>query len=39
MGGDYRLVTYTNVKVNIGLRDADMGLKLPKDVKRVTPQK
>jgi len=39
LGGDYRLVTYTNVKVNIGLRDADLGLKLPKDVKRVTPQK
>lgn len=38
-GGDYRLVTYTNVKVNSGLRDADLALKLPKDVKRVTPQK
>ena len=39
LGGDYRLVTYTNVKVNTGLRDADLALKLPKDVKRVTPQK
>jgi outer membrane lipoprotein-sorting protein len=38
-GGDYRLVTYTNVKVNTGLRDADLALTLPKDVKRVTPQK
>ena len=38
-GGDYRLVTYTNVKVNTGLRDADLALKLPKDVKRVSPQK
>ena len=39
LGGDYRLVTYTNVKVNTGLRDADLALKLPKDIKRVTPQK
>src|SRR3977135_4395675 len=39
LGGDYRLVTYTNVKVNSGLRDTDLALKLPKDVKRVTPQK
>jgi outer membrane lipoprotein-sorting protein len=39
MGGDYRLVIYTNVKVNIGLRDADLALKLPKDVQRVSPQK
>jgi len=39
LGGDYRLVTYTDVKVNTGLRDADLTLKLPKDVKRVTPQK
>jgi outer membrane lipoprotein-sorting protein len=39
LGGDYRLVTYTNLKVNTGLRDADLALKLPKDVKRVTPQK
>ena len=38
-GGDYRLVTYTNVKINIGLPDADLRLKLPKDVKRVFPQK
>ena len=38
-GGDFRLVTYTNVKVNTGLRDSDLALKLPKDVKRVTPQK
>ena len=39
LGGDYRLVTYTNVKINTGLRDADLKLKLPKDVKRVSPQK
>ena len=37
--GDYRLVTYTNVKVNPPLTDADLKLKVPKDAKRVSPQK
>src|SRR5437588_8288411 len=37
--GDYRLVTYTNVKMNPGLSDSDLKQKLPKDVKRVFPQK
>ena len=38
-GGDYKLVTYTNVKVNVPLSDADLKLKVPKDAKRVYPQK
>ena len=38
-GGDYKLVTYTNVKVNPPLTDADLKLKAPKNVKRVSPQK
>jgi outer membrane lipoprotein-sorting protein len=37
--GDYKLVTYTNVKVNPPLTDADLKLKAPKDAKRVFPQK
>jgi outer membrane lipoprotein-sorting protein len=37
--GDYKLVTYTNVKVNPPLTDADLKLKVPKDAKRVFPQK
>jgi outer membrane lipoprotein-sorting protein len=37
--GDYKLVTYTNVKVNPPLSDSDLKLKLPKEVKHVTPQK
>jgi len=37
--GDYRLVTYTNVKMNPPLADADLKLKLPKNVERVFPQK
>jgi len=37
--GDYKLVTYTNVKVNVPLSDADLKLKVPKDAKRVYPQK
>ena len=37
--GDYKLVTYTNVKVNPQLSDSDLKLKVPKDVKRVFPQK
>lgn len=38
-GGDYKLVTYTNVKVNPPLTDGDLKLKAPKNVKRVSPQK
>ena len=38
-GGDYKLVTYTNVKVNPPLTEADLKLKVPKDAKRVSPQK
>jgi len=38
-GGDYKLVTYTNVKMNVPLSDSDLKLKVPKDVKRVYPQK
>ncbi len=38
-GGDYKLVTYTDVKVNPPLTDADLKLKVPKDAKRVFPQK
>ena len=37
--GDYKLVTYTNVEVNPPLTDADLKLKVPKDAKRVFPQK
>jgi outer membrane lipoprotein-sorting protein len=37
--GDYKLVTYTNVKVNPPLTDADLKLKVAKDAKRVFPQK
>ena len=38
-GGDYKLVTYSNVKVNPPLTDGDLKLKAPKDAKRVFPQK
>jgi outer membrane lipoprotein-sorting protein len=38
-GGDYKLVTYTNVKVNPPLTDGDLRLKVPKNAKRVSPQK
>jgi len=38
-GGDYKLVTYTNIKVNPPLTDGDLKLKVPKDAKRVFPQK
>jgi outer membrane lipoprotein-sorting protein len=37
--GDYKLVTYTNVKMNPPLGDSDLRLRLPKDTKRVFPQK
>ena len=36
---DYKLVTYTNVKMNPPLSDSDLKLKVPKDTKRVFPQK
>jgi outer membrane lipoprotein-sorting protein len=38
-GGDYKLVTYTNVKVNPSLTDGDLKLKASKNAKRVSPQK
>lgn len=38
-GGDYRLVTYTNVKMNAELPDSALKLQLPKGVKRSYPQK
>ena len=38
-GGDYKLVTYTNVRMNPPLSDSDLKLKVPKNVKRVYPQK
>jgi outer membrane lipoprotein-sorting protein len=37
--GDYKLVTYTNVKMNPPLGDSDLKLKVPKDTKRMLPQK
>jgi outer membrane lipoprotein-sorting protein len=37
--GDYKLITYTNVKMNPSLSDADLRLRLPKDTKRVLPQR
>lgn len=37
--GDYMLITYTSVKLNPSLSDADVKLKAPKNVKRVAPQK
>jgi len=36
--GDYKLFTYTNVKMNPPLKDSDLKLKVPKDTKRVFPQ-
>jgi len=38
-GGDYKLFTYTNVKMNPTLRDSDLRLKVPKDTKRRFPQR
>ena len=38
-GGDYLQATYTDVKVNPPLSDADLKLKAPKDAKHVSPQK
>jgi len=37
--GDYYMFTYSDVKLNPGLSDDDLKLKLPKGVKRETPQK
>jgi len=37
--GDYRLATYTNVKRNPPLSDSDLKLRVPRNVKRVSPQK
>jgi len=37
--GDYRIATYTNVKMNPPLSDSDLRLRAPKDAKRVFPQK
>ena len=37
--GDYRLFTYTNVKMNPPLSDSDLRLRVPKDTKRVSPQR
>ncbi len=37
--GDYKLVTYTNVKVNPPLKDSNLELKVPKNTKRVFPQR
>jgi outer membrane lipoprotein-sorting protein len=38
-GGDYQLATYSDVKINPDLPDADLKLHLPKGVKREFPQK
>jgi outer membrane lipoprotein-sorting protein len=38
-GGDYIFITYTNVKLNPPLQTAAVTLQLPKNVKKVTPQK
>ena len=38
-GGDYRMVTYTNVKINPDLPDSALKLQLPRGVKKETPQK
>ncbi|MBC7924514.1 MAG: outer membrane lipoprotein carrier protein LolA [Bryobacteraceae bacterium] len=37
--GDYNMVTYSSVKLNPVVSDEDLKLKLPKGVKRETPQK
>ncbi len=38
-GGDYQMVTYTNVRINPPLPDSAIRLQLPRGVKRETPQK
>jgi len=37
--GDYKLFTYTNVKMNPPLKDSDLKLRVPKDTKREFPQR
>jgi outer membrane lipoprotein-sorting protein len=37
--GDYNLVTYTDIKINTGLSDDALALKLPKDVIKEYPQR
>ena len=37
--GDYYLTTYTDVKINPGLTEKDLDLRLPKGVKKETPQR
>lgn len=37
--GDYKVFTYTNVKMNPPLADSDLKLKVPKDTRRVFPQR
>jgi outer membrane lipoprotein-sorting protein len=37
--GDYQLATYTDVKINPDLPEADLKLQLPRNVKREYPQK
>jgi len=37
--GDYRLFTYTTVKMNPPLNEQDLRLRVPKDTKRVSPQR
>lgn len=38
-GGDYRMVTYSNLKLNPDLADSDLRMKVPKGVKREYPGK
>jgi outer membrane lipoprotein-sorting protein len=38
-GGDYKLMTYSEMKINPELRDAALKLQVPKNVKREYPQK
>jgi outer membrane lipoprotein-sorting protein len=38
-GGDYIFITYTGVKLNLALSPAAVTLQLPKNVKKVNPQK
>ena len=38
-GGDYHVVTYSNLKVNSAIPDSALKLKLPRGVERVRPQK
>src|SRR5579872_3866601 len=37
-GGDYRLFTYTNVKLNRPLSESDLKLRVPGNTKRTSPQ-